>query len=260
MKTSILSLDDANYEVLCDEYRGTEIKSLNDILDKLAEFESKYPNHVALTTLDDLGQADYTSMHATIAHDLDDIEGHDLSTVDSTAFEDGEHIGYLSSKSEFFIRKSNFIAKVKSVTFSNVCSEGLTLDNKELSVIEKIHANPIDYIDREVAIKIVPVEYSALAICAFPNGYFACDLSPFDNYALAKHLEKNYGYKLFGIGASLVGFQRKEPLNATQALQLSKDIAKLYNRDNDIAVVNSFSKLTQEFSYLFLKYVEYLEY
>ena len=260
MKTRILQPKDTGHEMICDEYRGTEIKSINDIFETITVFKNEFTNHEVLATLDDLGQAQYTSMHATMSHDLDEIEGHDLSRVDSVAFEDGEHIGYLSTKSEFFIREKNFLSKARSIDYLSACSVGLKIDEDEMDVLEKIHTTPLDYIDSEILIKVVPVQSSALAVSAFPNGYFSCDLNPFHNYALAKHLEKNYGYELFGLGASLIGFKRQKPLDISLSGPVSKDLARLYNRENDKSVIDRFSKLTQNFNYLFLKYVEYLEY
>jgi hypothetical protein len=245
---------------ICDEYLGTEIKSLNEIFETLTELKSKFLDHTVLVTLDDLGQAQYTSMHGIMSHDLDETEGYDLSNVDPVAFEDGEHIGCLTTKSEFFIRRDNFLSKATSINFSEVCCDRLTIDDHEIEVIKKIHATPVEYIDSEILLKVVPVQTFSLAISAFPNGYFTCDLNPFENYALAKHLEQNYGYELFGIGASLIGFKRNNLLDSSLANKLARDIAKLYNRENDKSVIEHFLKLTQNYDYLFLKYVEYLEY
>ncbi|NVK72298.1 MAG: hypothetical protein HWE24_02365 [Oceanospirillaceae bacterium] len=245
---------------ICDQYLGIEMISLDEVFDTLMLLKNEFIDHTVLAILDDLGQAKYTSMHACMYHDLDDIEGHDLSEVDLVAFEGGMHIGYLSTTSEFFIRKDSFLEKSTSITFSDVCCGRLTIDDHEISVIEKIHFTPINYIDREIELILVPVQKAALAISAFPNGYFADDLNPFENYALAKHLEENYGYELFSMGASLLGFKRSDPLDRPLSSKLAKDLSKLYGREDDETVIERFSKLTQNFNYLFLKYVEYLEY
>ena len=260
MKTRILNAGNTGHEMICDEYLGTEIESINDIFETLATFKHEFKNHSVLATLDDLGQAQYTSMHATMSHDLDDTEGHDLSSVDAAAFDNGEHIGYLSGKSEFFIREKNFLSKTKSIDFSAVCREGLTIGESEMDVLENIHAAPLDYIDDKILIKIVPVQTSALAISAFPNGYFSCDLNPFHNYAIANYLEEKYGYELFGLGASLIGLKRDKPLDISSSNEIANDLAKLYNSQNNQAVIDRFAKLTQRFNYLLLKYVECLEY
>lgn len=259
MKLKLVQSADTGHEMICDEYLASEFNALDDVFKAIEEFDTKHPNHLGLATLDDLGQAQYTSMHATMSNNLDDTENHDLSSVDSSAFEGEEHIGYLSTKSEFFIREKNFLVKADPITFSDVCQEGLTIDDDEISTLEKIHTVPLDYIDSEILIKIVPVKSSALTLSAFPNGYFSCDLGPFDNYALAKHLDEKFGYKLFGIGASLIGFKRANNLDGGSSYELGIDIAALYNRNSEKLVVERFSNIAQKYNFLFLKYVEYLE-
>lgn len=260
MKIKKLYADQTGYEILCDEYQGTDIHSLNDIFEALSALKKESGNFSVLATLDDLGQAEYTSMHATMSLDLDDVEGHDLSVVAPEAFEDGEHLGYLSTKSEFFIRERNFLSKTLSVDFSGVCGKGLTLDDDEMDMLESVHHTPLNYIDGDIRIRVVTVQSAALSISAFPNGYFSCDLNPFENYVLAKHLEQSYGYELFGLGASLIGFKRKNPLAADQAESVARDLTCLYNREGDAALFDRFYRITQQFDYLFLKYVESLEF
>ena len=80
-----------------------------------------------LYTLDDLGQACYTSMHACLTHGLNDSDGHDLSQLSSECFEDGEHKGYLSRKEEFYIREANFRKKAKDVSLETVGIHGIRI-------------------------------------------------------------------------------------------------------------------------------------
>ncbi len=220
----------------------------------------KYKDNSILITLDDLGQASYTSMHAKMSHDLDDIEGHDLSSIAPSAFESGEHKGYLSTKSEYFIRSANFEKRAKGIHFSDACKRGLTINDDELILLERIHQKPIDAIDRKVLVYLVPVNETALAISAFPNGYFTSDLDPFENYGLANHLREKYGYHLFGVGASLIGFRRYEALSGDAARFLGEDLANLYNQSQVASVAERFTKIAVANEYLFLKYVELLEF
>ncbi len=126
-------------------------------------------------------------------------------------------------------------------------------------MLERVHENPFKFIDREVLLTIVPVNEAALTLSAFPNGYFTCDLNPFENYALAKHLCDKYHYQLFGIGASLIGFKRITDLNDASVRFLGEDLANLYNQGQTESVIERFSSIVKENEYLFLKYVEYLE-
>jgi len=260
MKIRIIKPEETGHAAICDEYLCTDIKSLEDLFEVILELKSKYLGHTVLATLDDLSQAQYTSMHAEMSHDLDETDGHDLSSIDSVAFEDGNHVGYLSTKSEFFIRESNFLSKATSINFLDVCRERITIDDHEISILEKIHASPIEYIDDEILLKVVPVQISYLAISAFPNGYFSCDLDPFENYALSKYLEINYGYELFALGASLIGFKRTRSIDDFLFEKLAQDLAKLYNRENDKSVIENFINIIKSFDFLFLKYVEQLNF
>jgi hypothetical protein len=105
----------------------------------------------------------------------------------------------------------------------------------------------------------VPVEKSYLAICDFPNGYFTCDLNPFENYSVAKLLSDKYGYKFFGIGASLIGFIRKNKPTDNEADLLAKDLSKLYNINDNSQLVDRLANLAKNNNVLFLKYVDDIE-
>jgi len=258
MHINLLDPADTRHETICDVYSITGIDSFAELLKIRADYQSQYPDYSILLTLDDLGQAQYTSMHAKSSHDLDDIEGYDLSSVDKSAFENGEHIGYLTTKSEFFIRKGNFEKKIQDISFADVCAEGITIDD-ELDVLESINLKPEALLDTEVLMMIVPVADSALALCAFPNGYFSCDLNPFQNYALAKYLHVNYQYQLLGIGASCIGFIRHETLKSAEIEKLAIDVAKLYQCEDDAESIRRFAKMITDNQYLFLKYTESLD-
>jgi hypothetical protein len=242
--------------ILLESYIIKELPSFDALLEVYHQFKQDHPEQSVIVTLDDLGQAEYTSTHATMTHDLDNTEGHDLSGIDASAFENGEHIGYLSTPSEFFIRKENFILQVKDIGFSDACERGLTIEPSEILVLEKIKKSPLDYLDQHILVKIVPVSISYEAICGFPNGYFSSDLDPFENYAVAKHLYEKYGYEFFGIGASLLGFIRNRPLEEQEVTALVTDLIALYNSDESI--YDSLLALVKDSNYLILKYTEYL--
>ena len=163
----------------------------------------------------------------------------------------------MSTASEFFIRKENFLKQVNDLDFSTACKKELAIDEDELSILEEINESPLDYLDQQILLKVVPVEKSYEGICGFPNGYFTCDLSPFENYALAKHLSEKYGYELLGIGASLLGFIRNEKLEEEQIDELISDLAQLYHTEEE--VFEDLAEFIRNNEYLFLKYVECLE-
>jgi hypothetical protein len=256
MEISPLTPNQSIGPLLFDSYIIKELPSFDALLNVYQQFRQDHPEQSVIVTLDDLGQAEYTSTHATMMHDLDNTEGYDLSGIDASAFENGEHIGYLSTPSEFFIQKENFMQKITDIGFSDACERGLTIEPSEIQVLEKIKKSPLDYLDKHILVKIVPVSKSYEAICGFPNGYFSSDLDPFENYAVAKHLYDNYGYEFFGIGASLLGFIRNRPLEEQEAAALVTDLIALYNSDESI--YGSLLALVKDSNYLILKYTEYL--
>jgi hypothetical protein len=256
MEIKLLNPQESNRKLLFESYLIQGCDSFDKLIEVYQEFKLNNPNKSILVTLDNLGQAEYTSTHAIAFNDLDNIEGYDLSDVDSSAFENGEHIGYLSTPSEFFIQKENFLKQTIEVDFSEACNRGLSIDSTELLTLKKVNTSPIDYIDKQIIVKVVPVKNSYEAIAGFPNGYFSSDLNPFENYALAKLLFEKYGYELFGIGASLIGFVSNRFLEDNQAKELIADLAKLYDTPEEI--FDNLSKIIKNNKLLFIKYTEEL--
>ncbi len=255
MKETTLTYEKSTAPIICETIMLSEFSNKIELLAVYEKYANLHPVKSILLTLDDRHQAEYTSGHTCNSNDLDDIEGHDLSSVHRSCFEDGEHKGYLSHPSEFFIRKNNFLEKAQSYNFESACKKGLTMEKEEIELLEKINQEPLSYLDEELALMIVPVEHAFESISAFPNGYFSSDLDPFENYAFAKRLENKYEYKLLGIGTSLIAFRKNPDLTTEQLLELSTDLGKLYHcKAKDL---NSLLQIDNDI--LFLKYSEYLE-
>ena len=244
-------------ETLFESYLIEGSTSFNELLNVYHKYKKENPDKTIIVTLDDLEQTEYTSTHSTMFNDLDETDGYDLSGLDRACFENNEHIGYLSTPSEFFIRKENFLKKIENVDFLSACEKGLTIEEDEVSILEKINLSPFDYLDKRIILKIVPVEKPYQGILGFPNGYFASDLNPFENYALAKHLFEKYDYELFGIGASLLGFIRNDSLAKEQVKELISDLSELYSCNE--TVLSKLQEPIQNSKQLFLKYIEYLQ-
>jgi hypothetical protein len=208
---------------------GNEVRGRWPSLRALADFTlseaSAHPGHHLLATLDDLGQACYTSGHAIDFHDLDNTEGHDLSGLDPAAFEDGAHVGYLSTASEFGIRRENLLRKAAGVSFDDLRGKLLWTPGSSILDVATHHA---DELDGEMYIQIVPVAHAWQTVAAFPNGYFTDDLSPMEVCALARRFEEMHDHRLFGIGASYLGFARNGAMDAPAAHALAEDILTLY--------------------------------
>lgn len=245
-----------NNGILFGAFLICELTSFEELMHIYQKFKQDNPDKTIIFTLDDVYQAEYTSTHAKMYHNLDEVEGFDLTNLDDSAFEDGEHIGYLSTPTEFFIRKENFLKQAQKINFLSACNKGLMIDEKEILLLKKVHQSPFLYLDKEIVLKIIQVEKPYEAFVGFPNGYFFSDLDPFENYALAKHLFENYQYELFGIGASLLGFIRKMPLEKPQSQQLVSDLVQLY--EVEPIIENHLLEIIEKGNFLFLKYTETL--
>lgn len=243
-------------QILFESFIIENLNSFDELIEIYQTYKQNNSDKTIILTLDDLGQAEYTSTHSTMSNELDDTEEYDLSALDKECFEDGEHIGYLSTPSEFFIRKENFFKQTRDIDFSSICNS-LSIDENEILLLRKINHSPFEYLDKQIILKIVPVEKPYEGICGFPNGYFQSDLDPFENYALAKHLFEKYNFELFGIGASLLGFIRNEKLEANNAKELISDLSNLYNTNE--SAFDKFFETIMSNNYLFLKYIEYLK-
>lgn len=211
-----------------------------------------------LLTLDDVPQACYTSGHAGMSLDLSESAGMDLSSLPESCFEDGEYLGYLNTPEEFFICQHNFQHAVKEASFEQACEKGLSLAEENVEEWRGYQCNPFSIFDFPIYAMLVPVQNRYDALCAFPNGYFTCDLSPMDNFAVAKRLQEKYDYFLMGVGASYLGFFRNTPLTQEQRSGLYKDLSMLYNIDDDDHQMfdTLFEQLTKPSSHLWLRYTD----
>lgn len=245
MQIKTLDVGDGRYDVTCPSLLVEQVESFDQLLALVDELGAKHPDERVLMSLDDLHQAGYTSMHATMTHGLDRDEGHDLSGVDPAA-------------SKFFVLEANFRKRCGAASFDDACARGLVLDDEQMSTLERINEDPALILDDEVVVRRVPVRESSMVISALPNGYFVDDLDPFENYALAEHLRLHYGYRLFGMGASCIAFRREQPLDAAMAARLGDDLARLYHCTEEPERAARFARIAQRHGTLLLKYAETL--
>ena len=243
-------------DFLCSRYRLDEVPSTAQLLEQLSLLSDQYPEFRFLITLDQIGQACYTSMHSTLNFDLDETEGYDLSELSEDCFEEGEHKGYLSFEQEFFIRKGNFEKQLPNVSFEDICLKGISYktDGPNNTPCYKQELSFI--IDRESYILKVPVSRAYETMYAFPNGYFSCDLNPFENVYLAKLLEEKYFLELIGIGASYLAFKKTRELGSKEVQKLTELLSKVYQAQSDEEFNKEISTLLSSGNILILKYTE----
>ncbi|MCR1025845.1 hypothetical protein NQT66_13565 [Cellulophaga baltica] len=133
-------------EILFDSFLIENLNSFDEFIEIYEKYKHNNSDKTIILTLDDLGQAEYTSGHSIHSNDIDETEGYDLSGLDKACFENNEHLGYLSTPSEFFIRIGNFLKQTKDIDFKSVCERDLTIDEDEISILEKINLSPFEYL------------------------------------------------------------------------------------------------------------------
>ncbi len=239
---------------LCECYRASNIENAEDLLSTYVKLNKENPSFSFVYILDDIHQAQYTSMHSIIYNELDDTKGYDLSALDSSCFEDGEHIGTLTTPEEYFIRESNFLKKYRDSTFESVFSKKLVIEDKDdLILANKDITTLFDYKTTTYILKS-PVKNCYKSIIFFPNGYFSGDFSPFENYYFSKLLEETYGYSLFGQGASYLAFYRESPNDTGTNINLVNQLINLYS--NGKSLQSYFLDIVNNKQLLVLRYTE----
>jgi len=244
--------------LLCDGYLLSGSFTLNEIADFVQNTCKNHPEHVLLATLDDTDQGFYTCGHSIMSNDLNNTDDYDLSGLPTELFEDGEHCGYLKSKEEFFIRKGNFQKNVTDLSIESLLKKRWWSGDTEPvpSLLSPKSKSTLSRENRSY-VQIVDVENGYEAIAAFPNGYFADDYDPFENYTLAKHLFDNFGFKLFGIGSIYLGFMRDDPLDDGTNQKLAEFIAKLYdNYKDEISHQNLIADLLSSQTVFYIAYAD----
>ena len=229
--------------LLCDAYVLTPT-SLAEVHRACQMVEGLLPKHRALATLDEVSQAFYTNGNAVQMHDLDSVEGYSLDTLPDAVFENGEHIGYFSTKEEFPLRVSNFKSRLETQSQSDKKLNWLDA-NTGLSV-DEANAQADDLIDDPCIVMAVPVALRYETIMAFPNGYFGSDLSPFEVYRLCQRLEAA-NYQLFAIGASYLAFE---------AVGQAGDISQILNELYVSPEIKALAKVLSKQPFLILRYTE----
>jgi hypothetical protein len=245
--------------LLCDGLTAHGLQSFADLLVLHARLQRDHPDQRVLASLDDLGQASYTSGHGADYYGLDEVEGHDLSGLGVDVFENGVHQGYLSTPAEFPIRVANLLDRARDIQLDQIFGVLDWRTAGDSNDLITINGDPEAALgiarEQDVLFQVVPVHSAAQAIAAFPNGYFQSDLSPMQNLVLARRLEAEYGLSLFGIGSRLLGFRRQAALGEDRARALAKELSALYAKSPPTAA-DELARLLTDRDWLLLRYTE----
>jgi hypothetical protein len=244
---------------LCDGVVAKGVADFASVLRLHADLAIAHPGCRVLVSLDQLGQACYTSGHACDHHELDSVEGHDLSALPPECFEDGDHIGSFTTPAEFPLRLRNLWRLAAAVSLDDVRHHLPWETPGDANSLLHINGAPDAALalgrKDELIAQFVPVERAADALAALPNGYFTPDLNPMQNHVLALHLENHFGLALFGVGASLLGFRRDAPLSEDEGAELAAQLSGLY-AETPPAAVPALAQLLTGRHWLLLRYTE----
>ncbi len=226
-------------------YPHYEIAGFSDFYEVIMHIQSlkeKHPGCYPLITLDNLSQTHYVAFHAGMKHEITSLDDVDKDIIEVHK-----------------LNLSRFKQKANSSSFHAVCLQGLEIDDDSLEQLEAINDNPLECIDKVLELYFVPVKDPALVLSLLPVGYFSEDLSPFDNFAIARHFKRKYGLELFGVGSCLLGFTKSRQLQDNEIASIIKDLASLYQCEFDDYSIRKLSASINEKPWLFLRYTNYFD-
>ncbi|MDH5325474.1 MAG: hypothetical protein OEZ58_14155 [Gammaproteobacteria bacterium] len=243
-------------DFLCEYFRIHELSNIDELISEVKKRTEESPDYKYLVTLDDIGQASYTSMHSKMYNALDGGDWIAKEKIDGS-WMDGDYLrDDLGFEQKFLIRRFGFKHGLEGVGFDDIYEKLLYLDGESREELIEANQNLVTLMDKEAYLLKVPVRYSYESIYAFPNGYFSCDLSPFENYHLAKHLEVNYDYHLFGIGASYIAFRKGVGFKKEDLSGLIDLLSKIYVKDKDEELIEFLQETIMNKQILTLRYSE----
>lgn len=193
--------------------------SMAQVLAEVDRLRAEAPDQGHLVTLDNLGQALYTSMHA-----LEDprfhVEEPDLDWDDPAS----DRV-YEAAVLEHAVQV--LADPAHRVEVHDVAAR-LAYDDAEVAALGTINRTPELLLDDPVYVQRIPVAENDLLLAGLVNGYFTSDLDVFENQAIVRHLALHHGYRFLGIGASTIGFDRHTPPTPEQAAALVADLGQIY--------------------------------
>lgn len=243
-------LTDEAQELLCFA-TISESKSWKDVLNLYLEIKAKNAPKKVLMLLEDIGQCEYTSMHASMGDGLyfdtseiiEEGEDEDISYYNTLPFQVKYHIDQL-------LRSEN------KVSIRDVHGKFNYSDN-DLSVLVKINEQPEKILDEVIQVKLVNSENDHQKFAAQLNGYFSSDLSPFESFSLIQYLDNNFELEYIGLGASLLFFIKKPSFTLDKLDSLFEELDKIYSYNQETSI-----RLKQHLSdhnYIILPYVDSLD-
>ncbi|WP_313414576.1 hypothetical protein [Stenotrophomonas sp.] len=221
MKITSIALDKAVSDGPVDAFSRVllgDSPTLDEVLDCLASLRVADSRHRYLCTLDDAGQCRYTSMHASDDARIALYEDEDPETPEDALAARERLLAHVIAQLEHSTHRLQWPALAGTL----MCSD------EDIEALVAANATPDLIVDEVVCVQQVPVDRDDLLIAALPNGYFSADWDIFQNHALIRHLQERHDYRLFGLGASWLGFQRDCEPSPAEADALVADLQRVY--------------------------------
>ena len=198
----------------------SEVTDFSELLALVRAEQAANPGTTVFLTLDDAGQAFYTSGHATASAELE-VPVDDLDFLADPAAEDAlQHRQFAHTSAQ--LARPDLQVPWADLRGTRESEPG------ELTVLAERNEDPAGLLDDVVLLLHVPAADPTAALAALPNGYFSVDWNVFQNHAVTRRLAAGYGYRPLGIGASWLGFVRDEPLPPGDAGRLVGELAEIY--------------------------------
>ena len=232
--------------LLCPGYHCEGVGTMSALLQVMDEKSAAHPGAPMLSTLDSVGQAFYTSGHTIDANRLDPAPDDDLVIGEDDT----------PPLPDFATRLDRLVKSAEIVTLDQISNRLWWTGAGRLSFFA-LQDEPDAIIDREdIYVQAVPVSRAWEMVAAFPNGYFHGDFSPMENLVLARHLEKAFGYALFGIGASYIGFRRTSSFSDDRLTDLAAYVISLHAASNEPDLLWKVRKTLEPSDLLFLASID----
>ena len=163
-------LTDEAQELLCFATMS-ESESWKDILNLYAKLKEKNAPKKVLMLLEDIGQCDYTSMHASMG------DGLYFDTSELIGDGDNEDVRYentLPLEVKYHIEQ--LLKPENQVNIRDLYGK-FNYSDQDQAILLTINEKPEKILDKVIQVKLVDSENEHQKFAAQLNGYFSCDLN-----------------------------------------------------------------------------------
>ncbi len=230
----------------------TDLSNWQDVLNDYASIKQQLQPKKVLLILDDIPQAEYTSMHAIEDETLYfDSEAHFEDIGDDDEAWDIAYKNIQPLAIAHYVQQLH--AQENQKQLKHLAEKTKYYDAEDIKAILFVNENPLPVLDARIVVKAGTLADDVDKIAIFPNGYFSADFNSFENFALIRHLAR-YGFEFIGIGASLLYWVKTEGFDHSKVDHVLQDLAQVYPLA--VADQDKLKALILKNNYLILPYCE----